>query len=79
MNTKSRIAALALTLFTAMAGLAKDIKTVVENQTVTIKYDAQKTSLEKLCQAFTKIGYTARQLKKGETVKKNTQEACKNM
>lgn len=46
----------------------KDITTSVPDQTVTIKYDAKKTSVEKLLKAFTKFGYTARELKEGEKV-----------
>lgn len=46
----------------------KDIQTSVPNQTVTIKYDADKTSVEKLIKAFEKLGYTVRQLKEGEKV-----------
>lgn len=47
----------------------KDIITSVPNQTVMIKYDADKTTVEKLLKAFEKFGYTARQLKKDEKVK----------
>lgn len=46
----------------------KDITTDLATQTVTIKYDADKTTVEKLLKAFEKFGYTARELKKGETV-----------
>lgn len=46
----------------------KDITTSVPDQTVTIKYDAQKTTVEKLIKAFEKFGYTARELKKNEKV-----------
>lgn len=37
----------------------KDIATSLEKQTVTVKYDADKTTEEKLLACFTKIGYTA--------------------
>ena len=46
----------------------KDIITSVPDQTVTIKYDADKTTVEKLLKAFEKFGYIARQLKKDEKV-----------
>jgi copper chaperone CopZ len=57
----------------------KEIVTSVENQTVTITYDADKTSVGKLLKGFEKFGYTARELKKGEKVKKNDDEICPNM
>ena len=57
----------------------KIIETSIENQTVTITYDADKTSVEKLLKGFEKFGYTARELKKGEKVKKNEDETCTNM
>lgn len=40
----------------------KSIEASVENQTVTIKYDADKTSIEKLQQGFDKIGYTVKEV-----------------
>ncbi len=57
----------------------KSIETSVEKQTVTIKYDADKTSTDKLSQAFGKIGYQVRLLKKGEKVESHSNEPCKNM
>lgn len=57
----------------------KRIDTSVEAQTVTIKYDADKTSPATLIQGFKKIGYEARQLKEGEKVKKHEGEECENM
>lgn len=57
----------------------KDIKTSVEDQTVTIKYDADKTNIDNLIKGFSKIGYTARQVKEGEKVQKNDKEECPNM
>ena len=54
----------------------KDIKTSVSDQTVTVKYDADKTTVEKLLQGFEKFGYKARVLKDGEKVKPNTEEKC---
>lgn len=35
----------------------KDIQTSVPNQTVTVKYDAEKTTAEELTKAFEKIGF----------------------
>lgn len=57
----------------------KKIDTSVELQTVTIKYDADKTTPEKLIKAFQKIGYEARQLSEGEKVDRNEGEECPNM
>ncbi len=54
----------------------KSIETSVPNQTVTVKYDADKTTPEKLQQGFGKFGYKARILKDGEKVEKNTAEKC---
>ena len=48
-------------------------------QTVTIQYDADKTNSDKLIKGFTKIGYSARLVEKGEKVKKNEKEVCDNM
>ena len=44
----------------------KDIKTSVEAQTVTIKYDADKTNVNNLIKGFSKIGYAARSEKRRE-------------
>lgn len=41
----------------------KAITTSVEKQTVVIKYDADKTNVEKLLKGFTKFGYTAKVVK----------------
>lgn len=57
----------------------KRIDTSVEAQTVTIKYDADKTTPTTLVEAFKKIGYEARQLKEGEKVEKHEGEECQNM
>ncbi len=56
----------------------KNIETSVEHQTVTITYDADKTTPSKIISGFGKFGYTARELKKGETVKKEA-HSCRNM
>ena len=37
----------------------KKIETSIQDQTVTIEYDADKTSVEKLIEAFKKFGYEA--------------------
>lgn len=57
----------------------KRIDTSVEAQTVTIKYNADKTTPATLLEGFKKIGYEARQLKQGEKVKRNEGEECTNM
>ncbi len=57
----------------------KQIKTNVEEQTVTVKFDADKVSQDKLFEDLKKIGYDSRLLKPGEKVKRNEGEACKNM
>lgn len=41
----------------------KMIETDIEKQTVTITYDADKTTVEKLVKGFGKFGYEARELK----------------
>ncbi len=57
----------------------KQIKTNVEEQTVTVKFDADRVSQDKLFEDLKKIGYDSRLLKPGEKVKRNEGEACKNM
>ena len=54
----------------------KSIETSVPDQTVTVKYNADKTTPEKLRKGFEKFGYKARILKEGEKVEKNTEEKC---
>ncbi len=54
----------------------KQIDTSIENQTVTLKYDADKTTVEKLLKGFGKFGYKARVVKDGEKVEKNADEKC---
>ncbi len=54
----------------------KGIETSVPNQTVTVKYNADKTTPEKLQKGFDKFGYKARILKDGEKVEKNNEEKC---
>ena len=54
----------------------KSIETSVPNQTVTVQYNADKTTPEKLQKGFEKFGYKARILKDGEKVEKNTGEKC---
>ncbi len=56
----------------------KDIQTSVPNQTVTIKYDADKTSIETILKAFKKIGYDARTVKENEKIEADGSAAkCK--
>lgn len=57
----------------------KDIQTNIEKQTVTVTYDADKTTPEKIQEGFKKFKYEARQLKDGEQVKKAEGEKCQNM
>ena len=57
----------------------KRIDTSVEQQKVTVKYDADKTSAEKLQKAFKKFGYEARQVKADEKVKRDNIQSCSNM
>ena len=57
----------------------KEITTSVDNQTVTVKYDADNTTPDKIQQGFKKFGYEARQLKDGEKIKRDLNEQCDNM
>ena len=57
----------------------KMIETNVDSQTVIIRFDADKTSPEKLQKVLEKIGYKARMLKKGEKVVRQMGGSCKNM
>ena len=57
----------------------KTIETSVADQTVKVKYDADKTTPEKLQKGFEKFGYKARILKDGEKVEKNSEEKCNLM
>lgn len=54
----------------------KKIETSVPDQTVTITYDADKTTVEKLVKAFRRIDYEVRQLKEGEKVEKDAHSSC---
>ena len=61
----------------------KKIETSIPDQTVTIEYDAEKISAEKLIEAFTKFGYEAQEITpknetKGECCQSNTCECCKH-
>lgn len=57
----------------------KKIETDIDKQTVTVTYDADKTTVDKIIEGFTRFGYTARQLKPGETVSTDSAEECSNM
>lgn len=57
----------------------KKIETNIEKQTVTITYDADKTTVEQLLKGFEKFKYSARVLEDGETVEPETEEQCENM
>lgn len=57
----------------------KSIETNVPAQTVTVQFDADKTTPVKLQQSFSKFGYKARILKKDEKVKTVSSEKCSLM
>lgn len=57
----------------------KKIVTDVEHQTVTITYDADKTTVENIIKGFEKIKYTAREVKEGEQIVTDENEECPNM
>ena len=57
----------------------KKIVTDVEHQTVTITYDADKTTVEDIIKGFEKINYNAREVKDDERVATDEQEECPNM
>jgi len=57
----------------------KKIVTNIEHQTVTITYDADKTTVENIIKGFEKIKYNAREVKEGEQVVTNENEDCPNM
>lgn len=57
----------------------KEIQTSLEDQKVTVKYDADKTSPEKLQKAFSKFGYTAKQIDANTKVERDTSHKCENM
>lgn len=57
----------------------KKIVTDVEHQTVTITYDADKTTVENIIKGFEKINYNAREVKDGEQVVTDEEEECPNM
>lgn len=57
----------------------KKIETNIEKQTVTITYDADKTTVENIIKGFEKINYDARELKDGEQVVTDGEEECPNM
>ena len=47
----------------------KSIKTDLDSKTVTIEYDADKTTVEKIIEGFKKIRYEAKEVKKDEDKK----------
>lgn len=57
----------------------KKIVTDVEHQTVTITYDADKTTVENIIKGFEKIKYSAREVKEDEQIVTNEDEECPNM
>ena len=50
----------------------KKIVTDVEHQTVTITYDADKTTVENIIKGFEKINYNATEVKEGEQEEKES-------
>ena len=56
----------------------KKIVTDVEHQTVTITYDADKTTVENIIKGFEKINYNAREVKDDEKVNPAEKEECPN-
>ncbi len=57
----------------------KKIVTDVEHQTVTITYDADKTTVENIIKGFEKIKYNAREVKESEQVVTDEKKECPNM
>lgn len=57
----------------------KDIQTSLEDQKITVQYDADKTSPEKLEKALDKIGYKAKQIDANTKVERDTTHKCENM
>lgn len=57
----------------------KKIETSIDEQKVTITYDADKTNIENILKGFEKFKYKARELKEGEQVAKDENEECQNM
>ncbi|MCR5454138.1 MAG: heavy-metal-associated domain-containing protein [Bacteroidales bacterium] len=57
----------------------KSIETDLESQTVTIVYDADKTTEEQIIASFKKFNYSARKLAAGEKVTQNHDGECSNM
>lgn len=53
----------------------KAIETDIEHQTVTIRYDAEKNTPAQLIQAFSKFGYTAREVKGEKEAKEQDKDA----
>ena len=51
----------------------KKIETDVEHQTVTITYDADKTTVENIIKGFEKINYNATEVKEGEQEEKESE------
>lgn len=55
----------------------KKITTSIADQTVTVEYDAGKTTPEKIIKAFTKFGYEAKEASKCKTMKSAPCTKCK--
>lgn len=57
----------------------KKIETNINEQKVTITYDADKTNIETILKGFEKFKYKAREVKDGEQVVIDENEECQNM
>lgn len=55
----------------------KKIETSIKDQTVSLEYDADKTSSDNLIKAFSKFGYEAREVKKEKEEKQEKAEEKK--
>lgn len=55
----------------------KSIETNVKGQTVTIKYDANKTSIDKIREGFTKLGYSVEEVNGNQKGSKGNCTNCK--
>ena len=62
MNVKLVIIPLFLGCLSARAQVIKSIRTNLDDKTITIEYDADKTSVEEIIRGFKKISYEAREV-----------------
>lgn len=57
----------------------KSIETDIPSQTVTIVYDADKTTEQEILAGFQKFNYSARKVNRGEHVEMQDGGSCENM